>query len=43
MMYHINKSNQKGKYSVLDVENREKIDDMYVESIKAKLAIFDQV
>lgn len=42
-MFNINKGDRNGKFTVQDVENREKIDEMYLESIKAKLAIFDSV
>lgn len=41
LMYNINKKNRNGLFTVEDVESREKIDEMYLESIKAKLAIFD--
>ncbi|EAR88619.2 hypothetical protein TTHERM_00185930 (macronuclear) [Tetrahymena thermophila SB210] len=42
LMYHIQKGSKQGSiFTVEDVQNREKIDELYLESIKAKLAIFD--
>ncbi|KAL4469421.1 hypothetical protein ABPG74_004674 [Tetrahymena malaccensis] len=43
LMYNIQKGSKQGSsiFTVEDVQNREKIDELYLESIKAKLAIFD--
>ncbi|KAL4487929.1 hypothetical protein ABPG72_022789 [Tetrahymena utriculariae] len=43
LMYNILKGSKQGSsiFTVEDVQNREKIDELYLESIKAKLAIFD--
>lgn len=41
IMFNIQKKNKGGIINMQDVVNRERIDEMYLESIKTKLAIFD--